>query len=88
MAFEGMDVEAAQAVVQQINGTKDDFATLISRMTTAVQGINWTGPDQTMYVNEWQSQSQSLLNGINQFIDSMATKLNFNISQQTSASAN
>lgn len=87
MAFEGMDIDAAQAAVQQINGTKDDFASLVSRLTTTVHGINWTGPDQAMYINEWQQQSQALVNNINQFIDSMATKLNFNISQQTSASA-
>lgn len=88
MAFEGMDVDGAQAVVGQINNSKDEFSAVLSRLTTAVNQIQWTGPDQTQYVQEWQSHSQQLTASINQFIEAMAQKLSFEISQQTQASAN
>lgn len=87
MPMQGMDVDAAQMVVQVIRSSRDEFAALVSRMTTTINGVKWDGPDQVAYLNEWQQQSQSLLTSITSFIDAMSSRLQANIGQQTDASS-
>jgi peptidoglycan hydrolase CwlO-like protein len=88
MAFEGMDVDGARQVANYIqNRATQDMQNTLNQINSQITSIQWTGTDQTTFVNNWQSTMSQLQNQIQTALSDTVNHLNQEISQQDTASA-
>ncbi len=89
MSFEGMDVDEAQRLAQQL----DANAQALARITAALGGLAqelsycWRGPASAAFQYQWTANYQAALNTAAQALSDTHARLVANIGQQTQASA-
>ena len=89
MSLEGMDVDQAQRLAQQLEG----YAQALSHITaglgtlTAELSYSWRGPASAAFHHQWSTQYQAAISGAAYALADMHTHLVANIQQQAQASA-
>jgi hypothetical protein len=90
MAFEGMDVDAAngQASQLQSQGVQglQDLINTVGNLVNQIEG-NWKGPDATAFQQEWTGTLVTQLNSVHTALDTFHTTFVSNINAQTQASS-
>ncbi len=89
MSFQGMDVDAAPGVVDQIN----QFATAIhdafseaTNLVSQICGTDWMGEDADNYREEWNSVVQTV-DSVQEQIRNFANELNADLEEQSQTSS-
>ncbi len=85
--FTGMDIQAVRTLAQQMNSSAGEIQQLMQRLTSALQGTPWVGPDREQFLSDWQSQHVVALRNVAQSLEQAATRANMNANEQEQASA-
>lgn len=85
--FTGMDIEAVRSLAQQMNSSAEEIRNLASRLSSALEGTQWVGPDREKFVGDWQGQYMTSLNQVAQGLVDAAQRATANASEQETASS-
>lgn len=56
MAYLGQDTEQVKQLATQLNSKAGDIESVISSLTSSVNGVRWDGNDARQFKSDWQSQ--------------------------------
>ena len=87
MALYGMDVTEVRTLSTQLQTASSDIHTLVARLTSALTGTNWLGPDRSKFESDWQSHHVMALNNVASALQDASTLASQNAQQQEDASA-
>ena len=88
MAVWGLDVQQVRQLSKQMTHEADTIQQTLSKLTSALQAAQWTGPDAQKFRNEWSSSHTTALKSVIQALQNagqMAAR-NANAQEQTSKS--
>lgn len=85
--FTGMDIGAVRTLSTQMTQAAGDINTLAARLTSALEGTPWVGPDREQFLGEWQGQHLSSLKTVAGSLEEAARRASMNADQQEQASA-
>lgn len=55
MAIFGQDVQQVRDLSRQLTTKASDIQGVVSQLTSAVNSVNWQGPDATRFKNDWSN---------------------------------
>jgi uncharacterized protein YukE len=89
MSLEGMDVDQAQRLAQQLNGYAQALIHITGGLGTLTEELSyhWRGPASGTFQQQWSTQYQGAISRAAQALADMHTHLAANIQQQVQASA-
>ncbi len=82
----GMDPQQVRNLAQQMSNRASEIRTMMSQLTSALQGAGWVGPDREKFVGDWESQHCTALNRVADGLDDAAQRATMNAQQQESTS--
>jgi uncharacterized protein YukE len=88
MSLEGMDVDQAQRLAQQLNGNTQALIHITGALGALTEELSyqWRGPASGTFQQQWSTQYQGALSRAAQTLTDMHTHLVANIRQQVQAS--
>lgn len=86
MAVFGQDVEQVRQLGTQLNTKAGDIESVISQLTSAVNSVQWMGPDAERFKSEWQGQHVPRLRQVVSALQQASTDANRNANEQQQAS--
>lgn len=86
MSFTGMDISQVRQLGQQLTQKAEEIETIMSTLTSALQGAQWVGTDRTNFESDWNGQYCTSLRTVATGLRDAATRANANADQQEQAS--
>ena len=86
MALWGLDIQQVRQLSTQLNQKAGDIDSILTSLTTALNGTQWEGPDATQFRNDWTGQHTSALRQVAQALRDAASKAQQNAAQQEQTS--
>lgn len=86
MAVWGLDVAQVRQLSSQLNTQGDAIQQILTSLTSALNGTQWTGPDSEQFRNEWQSTHTPALRNVISALSDAATKARLNADSQEQTS--
>lgn len=87
MALYGQDIEQVRQLAAQLNSKAGDIQNVISQLTSAVNSVEWRGPDAERFKSDWQGQHVPQLKQIVSALQNASQQANRNASEQQQASS-
>lgn len=87
MALYGQDIEQVKQLAAQLNSKAGDIQNVISQLTSAVNSVEWRGPDAERFKSDWQGQHVPQLKQIVTALQTASQKASKNASEQQQASS-
>lgn len=88
MAFFGQDIEQVRQLGTQLDSKASDIETAISQLTSAVQSVQWEGPDAKRFKSDWTSTHVPKLRQVIQALRDASQSAKRNADQQQQTSSN
>jgi hypothetical protein len=85
--FTGMDISAVRTLSNQLTQSAGEINNLSARLTSALEGTPWVGPDREQFLGDWQGQHLQSLRLVAQSLEEAARRASMNADQQEQASA-
>ncbi|SEQ81576.1 WXG100 family type VII secretion target [Arthrobacter sp. OV608] len=85
MAMWGLDVQQVRQLSSQLNQKAEEIQSILSTLTTSLDGTQWQGPDATAFRNEWAGAHSSSLRQVVQALQDASHKAATNATQQENA---
>jgi len=86
MAVWGLDVEQVRSLSKQLNTQSQQVQQILTTLTTALQSVQWTGPDAENFRSEWSGQHTAALKAVIAALEDASQKASKNASDQESTS--
>ena len=86
MALYGQDIDQVRQLATQLNAKAGDIEGVISQLTSAVNSVQWMGPDAERFKAEWQGQHVPQLKQVVSALQNASQNANRNASEQQQAS--
>ena len=86
MAVWGLDVTQVRQLSSQLNQQSEAIQQVLTTLTGALNGTQWTGPDSEQFRNEWQSTHTPALRNVISALSDASTKARQNADQQETTS--
>ncbi|GIG55816.1 hypothetical protein Lfu02_01880 [Longispora fulva] len=86
MPFIGMDPESAKALAAKMSKTAETINQAVAQLTSAVDGVNWKGPDAERFKQEWKSNCVPAVKKVAEVLTSNGAKLNKEADEQVNTS--
>lgn len=86
MALYGQDIEQVRQLAAQLNAKAGDIEGVISQLTSAVNSVQWMGPDAERFKADWQGQHVPHLRQVVAALQRASQDANRNASEQQQAS--
>lgn len=86
MAVWGLDVQQVRQLSTQLNQKASDIDSILTSLTSALNGTQWEGPDATQFRNDWTGQHTSSLRQVAQALRDAASKAQQNATAQEQTS--
>lgn len=87
MALFGQDIAQVQQLATQLNSKASDIESVISQLTSAVNSVQWMGPDAERFKSDWQGQHVPQLRQVVSALQTASQNANRNASEQQQASS-
>lgn len=87
MAYLGQDVEQVKQMATQLNSKAGDIESVITQLTSAVNGVRWDGNDAKQFKSDWQSQHVPQLRKVVDALRSASQAANRNAAEQQQTSS-
>lgn len=87
MALYGQDIEQVKQLAAQLNSKASDIQNVISQLTSAVNSVEWRGPDAERFKSDWQGQHVPQLKQIVSALQTASQKASKNAAEQQQASS-
>jgi hypothetical protein len=88
MTFAGMDTEQGHEVATQLKTTGSEIQGVVDDITPGVGGVAWIGPDQEVYVEDWNTYANGLVRDLAQVFVTIAGVLQGHAEEQETTSEN
>ncbi len=85
-SFTGMDIEAVRRLAGQMDQCAQNIQEITGRLTSALEGTPWVGPDREQFAGEWQGTHRQQLTAVCNGLTTAANKARTNASEQETAS--
>jgi uncharacterized protein YukE len=86
MAVWGLDVEQVQGLSKQLNQQSQQVQTILTTLTSALQSVQWTGPDAENFRSEWSGTHTAALKQVIAALEDASQKAAKNAADQESTS--
>lgn len=86
MALFGQDIEQVRQLGTQLNSKASDIEGVISQLTSAVNSVQWMGPDAERFKSDWQGQHVPQLRQVVSALQKASQDASRNASEQQQAS--
>ncbi|TAJ48220.1 MAG: hypothetical protein EPO52_08670 [Herbiconiux sp.] len=86
MAVWGLDVEQVQQLSKQLNSQSQQVQTILTTLTSALQSVQWTGPDAENFRSEWNTTHTAALKQVITALEDASQKAAKNASDQAATS--
>ncbi|WP_102144550.1 WXG100 family type VII secretion target [Mycobacterium hubeiense] len=86
MALYGQDVEQVRQLATQLNAKASDIESVISQLTSAVNSVQWMGPDAERFKSDWQGQHVPQLRQVVSALQTASQNASRNATEQQQAS--
>jgi len=86
VALYGQDIEQVRQLATQLNAKASDIESVISQLTSAVNSVQWMGPDAERFKADWQGQHVPQLKQVVSALQNASQNANRNASEQQQAS--
>ncbi|MEE6163775.1 MULTISPECIES: WXG100 family type VII secretion target [unclassified Mycolicibacterium] len=87
MALFGQDIAQVQQLATQLNAKASDIESVISQLTSAVNSVQWMGPDAERFKSDWQGQHVPQLRQVVSALQTASQNANRNATEQQQASS-
>ena len=87
MAVSGQDIEQVQQLATQLNAKAEDIQQVVTQLTSAINSVQWTGPDATKFRSDWQSQHTAKLKAVVSALQAASQSAKKNAQEQQQASS-
>jgi uncharacterized protein YukE len=84
--FLGMDPESGKALAGKMTKTAETITQAVQGLTSAVDGVQWKGPDAERFKQEWRTNGVTAVRKVAELLKAQATKLNKEAQQQVQTS--
>ena len=86
MALYGQDVDQVRQLATQLNAKAGDIESVISQLTSAVNSVQWMGPDAERFKSDWQGQHVPQLRQVVTALQTASQNASRNAAEQQQAS--
>ncbi|MDZ4234086.1 MAG: WXG100 family type VII secretion target [Dietzia sp.] len=86
MALFGQDIDQVRQLAAQLNAMAGDIESVISQLTSAVDSVQWMGPDAERFKSEWKGQHVPQLRQVVSALQAASQNASRNASEQQQAS--
>ena len=86
MAVWGLDVEQVRGLSKQLNTQSQQVQQILTTLTSALQNVQWTGPDAEGFRNEWSTTHTAALKQVIAALEDASQKASKNASDQEATS--
>ncbi len=86
MALYGQDIEQVQALAKQLTAKASDIEGVISQLSSAVNGVQWMGPDAERFKSDWSGTHVPQLKQVVSALQSASQAASRNAQEQQRAS--
>jgi uncharacterized protein YukE len=86
MAVWGLDVEQVRSLSKQLNTQSQQVQQILTTLTSALQSVQWTGPDADGFRNDWNGQHTASLKQVIAALEDASQKAAKNASDQEATS--
>jgi len=86
MAMWGLNVEQVKAFGNQLEQKAGDIENILTTLTSALEGTEWTGPDSERFRSDWSGQYSNALRQVAQGLKDTAQRARQNAQEQETAS--
>lgn len=86
MAIWGADVQSLRELGSKLQRGSEEIRNTKSQLTSAVQGVDWKGPDAEAFKNDWNGEHTAALSKVIQALDEAGRKAKANAQAQESTS--
>ncbi|MDO9396394.1 MAG: WXG100 family type VII secretion target [Herbiconiux sp.] len=86
MAVWGLDVEQVRGLSKQLNTQSQQVQQILTTLTSALQNVQWTGPDAEQFRNDWSTTHTAALKQVITALEDASQKASKNASDQESTS--
>ncbi|MCU1479543.1 MAG: family type secretion target [Subtercola sp.] len=86
MAVWGLDVEQVRSLSKQLNTQSQQVQQILTSLTSALQSVQWTGPDAESFRSEWNTTHTAALKQVISALESASQKSAKNAADQEATS--
>lgn len=86
MALFGQDIDQVRQLAGQLNAKAGDIESVISQLTSAVNSVQWMGPDAERFRSDWQGQHVPQLRQVVTALQNASQHATRNANEQQQAS--
>lgn len=86
MALFGQDIDQVRQLAGQLNAKAGDIESVISQLTSAVNSVQWMGPDAERFRSDWQGQHVPQLRQVVNALQNASQHATRNANEQQQAS--
>jgi uncharacterized protein YukE len=86
MAVWGLDVEQVRGLSKQLTTQSQQVQTILTTLTSALQNVQWTGPDAEGFRNEWNTTHTAALKQVITALEDASQKAAKNAADQEATS--
>jgi uncharacterized protein YukE len=86
MAMWGQDIEQVTQLSNQLNQKADEVQNVISQLTSAINSVQWQGPDANKFRSDWQGQHTAALKQVVTALRAASQNAKKNAQEQQTAS--
>lgn len=84
--FTGMDINGVRTLAGQLDQAASQIKDLVGRLSGALEGTQWVGPDATRFRGDWSGTHVAALNNVANNLAQASQIARQNASEQESAS--
>jgi uncharacterized protein YukE len=86
MAIWGADVEQLRTLGNKLDHGATEIESQRNKLSSALEGTDWRGPDADKFKDQWRSEHSNLLNKVADALREAGNKAKQNAEQQSQAS--
>ncbi|MGE0214229.1 hypothetical protein [Mycolicibacterium sp.] len=86
MALYGADIEQVQQLSNQLNAKANDIQNIVTQLSSAINSVNWLGPDADRFRSDWQGQHVAQLKQVISALQTASQNARRNAQEQQTAS--
>lgn len=86
MALYGQDIDQVRQLGTQLNSKASDIESVISQLTSAVNSVQWMGPDAERFKSDWEGQHVRQLRQVVSALQKASQDASRNATEQQQAS--
>ena len=87
MALIGADVEQLNQLATQLNSKASDIQNVISQLSSAINSVQWVGPDANKFKSDWSGHHVGQLKAVVSALQSASQSAKKNAQEQQQASS-